>query len=79
MTTHQLTHPQLPQQNWSNYATNVSFITFSRFFALRFLFVPKHDGKRFTSNEAVIAATEAYFSEFDKTYFLDGLKKLEYR
>lgn len=36
-------------------------------------------GKRFTSNEEVIAATEAYFAEFDKSYFLDGLKKLEYR
>ena len=36
-------------------------------------------GKRFTSNEEVIAATEAYFAEFDKTYFLDGLKKLKYR
>ena len=26
-------------------------------------------GKRFTSNEQVIAATEAYFGKFDKTYF----------
>ena len=26
MTTHQLTHPQLPQQNWSNYATNCCLI-----------------------------------------------------
>lgn len=36
-------------------------------------------GKRFTSNEEVIAVTETYFAEFDKSYFLDGLKKLEYR
>jgi len=36
-------------------------------------------GKRFTSNEEVIVETEAYFAEFDKSYFLDGLKKLEYR
>ena len=35
--------------------------------------------KRFTSNEEVIAETEAYFAEFYKSYFLDGLKKLEYR
>ena len=35
--------------------------------------------KRFTSNEDVNAATEAHFGEFDKPYFLDGLKKLEYR
>ena len=36
-------------------------------------------GKRFTSNEEVIAAIEAYFAEFEKPYFLDGLKRLEYR
>ena len=35
--------------------------------------------KRFTSKELVIAATEAYFAVFDKPYFLDGLKRLEYR
>ena len=37
------------------------------------------DRKRFTSNEEVIDQTEAYFEEFDKSYFLDGLKKLEHR
>lgn len=36
-------------------------------------------GKRFTSNEEVIAETEAYFAELDKLYYLEGLKKLEYR
>lgn len=36
-------------------------------------------GKRFTSNEEVITETEAYFEEFDKSYFSDGLKLLEYR
>ena len=36
-------------------------------------------GKRFTSNEAVFAVTEAYLAEFDQPYFVDGLKKLEYR
>ena len=35
--------------------------------------------KRFTSNEEVIDQTKAYFEEFDKSYFLDGLKKLEHR
>ena len=32
-------------------------------------------GKKFTSNEEVIAETEAYFAEFDKSYFSEGLKK----
>lgn len=36
-------------------------------------------GQRFSSNEEVIAATEAYFAGFDKKYFLDGLKRLEHR
>ena len=36
-------------------------------------------GKRFTSKDEVIVATEAYFAESDKPYFLDGLKKLKYR
>lgn len=36
-------------------------------------------GKRFSSNEEVVAETEAYFSGFDKAYFFDGLKKLEHR
>ncbi|EFN64908.1 Histone-lysine N-methyltransferase SETMAR, partial [Camponotus floridanus] len=31
-------------------------------------------GKKFSSNEEVIAETEAYFGEFDKSYFLEGLK-----
>ena len=36
-------------------------------------------GRRFTSNEEVIAETNAYFAEFDKSYYLEGLKKLENR
>lgn len=36
-------------------------------------------GKRYRSNEEVIAATEAYFEELPKTYYTEGLKKLEYR
>ncbi|EGI63726.1 Histone-lysine N-methyltransferase SETMAR, partial [Acromyrmex echinatior] len=35
-------------------------------------------GQKFQSNEEVIAATEA-FADLEKTYFLDGLKKLEHR
>ncbi|KAG5345380.1 SETMR methyltransferase, partial [Acromyrmex charruanus] len=30
------------------------------------------DGKKFTSNEEIIAETEAYFAEFDKSYFSGG-------
>jgi len=36
-------------------------------------------GKKFSSNEEVIAATEAYFGEFEKSYFLEGLKKWQER
>ena len=37
-------------------------------------------GKRFSSNEKIIAATNEYFEGFDKNYFLEGIKKLvEYR
>jgi len=35
-------------------------------------------GKRFSSNKEVIAETEAYFKEFEKSYFLNSLKLLEY-
>lgn len=35
--------------------------------------------KKFSSNEEVIAETEAYFGEFDKSYFLEGLKKYQGR
>ena len=36
-------------------------------------------GKRFESKEDVITETEAYFQGLSKSYFLDGLKKLENR
>ncbi|KAG5333411.1 SETMR methyltransferase, partial [Acromyrmex charruanus] len=36
-------------------------------------------GKKFTSNEEVIAETETYFVEFDKLYFSKGLKKWQNR
>ena len=36
-------------------------------------------GKRFSSSEEIIAATNEYFEVFDKNYFLEGIKKLEYR
>ena len=36
-------------------------------------------GQKFESNQEVIAVTEAYFADLQKTYFSDGLKKLEHR
>ncbi|EGI69314.1 Histone-lysine N-methyltransferase SETMAR [Acromyrmex echinatior] len=36
-------------------------------------------GKKFTSNVEVIAEIEAYFAEFDKSYFSEGLKKWQKR
>lgn len=36
-------------------------------------------GKRFGSNEEVITETNAYFETFDKTYFKNGIIKLEHR
>jgi len=36
-------------------------------------------GQKFASIEEVVAAPEAYFADFEKTYFSDGLKKLEHR
>ena len=35
-------------------------------------------GKKFWSNEEIIAATIEYFKGFDKNYFLEGIKKLEH-
>jgi len=36
-------------------------------------------GQKFASNEEVVAVTEAFFADLEKTYFSDGLKKLENR
>ncbi|XP_022822885.1 histone-lysine N-methyltransferase SETMAR-like [Spodoptera litura] len=36
-------------------------------------------GKRFASNDEVISQTNAYFKDLDKTYFSEGIKKLEKR
>ncbi len=43
------------------------------------LFVAHKDalGKRFGSNEEVRAATEAYFEAIDKSFYKQGIKKLE--
>jgi len=36
-------------------------------------------GKRFTTREPLIAETEAYFEELDKSYYSDSLKKFKNR
>ena len=36
------------------------------------------EGKRFSSKEEIIAATNEYFEGFDENYFLEDIKKLEY-
>jgi len=36
-------------------------------------------GQKFESNEEVVAATEAYFADLEKTCFSDGSKKYEHR
>lgn len=36
-------------------------------------------GKKFTTNEKVKWETDAYFAELPKSYYLEGIKKLEYR
>ena len=36
-------------------------------------------GKRLSSIEEIIDATNEYFQGFDKNYFLEGIKKFEYR
>ncbi|XP_029176368.1 epidermal retinol dehydrogenase 2-like [Nylanderia fulva] len=55
---------------------------FSRFGPVRLFLFPNLKkslaGQKFESNEEVIAATEAYFADLEKTYFLDELKKLEH-
>jgi hypothetical protein len=58
-----------------------TFTVFSRFSPRRFFLFPKKllGGERFASNEEVITEIGAYFVEFDKSYFLEGLKKLESR
>ncbi|KAG5333929.1 SETMR methyltransferase, partial [Acromyrmex charruanus] len=56
---------------------------FARFNSLRLFLFPNlkkwFGGKRFTTREQLIAETETYFEELDKSYYSDGLKKLENR
>ena len=36
-------------------------------------------GKRFSSNEGVIDAVNAYYADLEKSYFSEGMQKLESR
>ncbi|CAK9816389.1 Mariner Mos1 transposase [Anthophora quadrimaculata] len=36
-------------------------------------------GKKFLSNEEVIAETNYYFADLDKSYYMEGIAKLEHR
>lgn len=39
----------------------------------------KMGGKRFESNEEVLTETKAYFEGIEKTFFVQGINKLEKR
>ena len=72
---HRLTPPQSPQP--------IDRITYSLDLVLYDFLFPNLKkwlgGKKFTSNVEVIAEIEAYFAEFDKSYFSEGLKKWQKR
>ena len=84
MTMHHHIHHGKLNKNWVNWASNCFLIhhilqiwplpTFSCFHLKKWL-----GGKRFGSNDEVIVETNAYFEEFDKSYFKEGLLKLEKR
>jgi len=84
MTMHHPIHHGKLNKNWVNWASNCFLIhhilqiwplpTFSCFHLKKWL-----GGKRFGSNDEVIVETNAYFEEFDKSYFKEGLLKLEKR
>ena len=62
---------------------NAQSTLFPRFGSFRLFLFPNIKtwlgGKIFSSNEDIIVATNEYFEGFDKNYFLEGIKKLEYR
>ena len=68
---------------WFTLRNTSSSTLFPRFGSFRLFFVPNMKtwlgGKRFSSNEEIIAATNEYFERFDKNYFLESIKEHEYR
>ncbi|XP_018057545.1 PREDICTED: LOW QUALITY PROTEIN: uncharacterized protein LOC108693227 [Atta colombica] len=79
---HQVIRPQSPWQNWSNY--ELLSYPYSPFGPLRFLFISKHEKRLEKKAESALhqmrksSPKEAYFNEFDQSYFLNGIKMLEY-
>ena len=82
--THQLTDLQLwPQIDRVRVPTRSVFPLFSRFAFFGFgVLYPNMKkwlaGRRFYSNEEVIAETNTYFAELDKFYYSEGINKLEH-
>jgi len=67
----ELTYELLPHPPYSPDLAQCDFFLFPNLKSLA--------GQKFASNKEVVAATEAYFADLEKTYFSDGLKKLEHR
>jgi len=77
--THQHIHPELSPPNCLNRVMNCSPPPYSPDLVPCDIFLFPNmkkwlTGKKFSSNEKVIVETEAYFGEFDESYFLEGLK-----
>lgn len=69
---HELRYELLPHPPYSPDLAPCDYFLFSNL--KRWL-----QGKRFHSNDEVIAETDAYFAAFEKSYYSDGIKKIENR
>jgi len=82
-TMHGFTRALMIKFNEFRYELLLPHPAFARFSLLRLFLVFKskemvrRKRKRFTTREQLIAETEAYFEELDKSYYSDGLKKLD--
>jgi len=72
MTTHRLGYELLLHPPYSPYLALCDFFLFPNL-------KKSLAGQKFASNEEVVASTEAYFADLEKTYFSYGLKKLKHR
>ncbi|QQP31674.1 Putative mariner transposase [Caligus rogercresseyi] len=75
-----------------NARVNTCVVSMAKFYELRFELLPHPPdyflfpnlkkwlaGKRFYSNNEIISQTNTYFEDLEKSYFLEGIKKLEKR